>query len=97
MDHHTRIDHAMPDGRSDELYKGLTADSATAVFNGKIMVHPDAQRIEAYQSNANLILANRRPSTPSLSSRSTRTTCAAATAVRRPIRRRSLVLPPPRA
>ena len=56
VDHHTRIDHAMPDGRSDELYKGLAADSATAVFNGKIMVHPDAQRIEAYQSNANLIL-----------------------------------------
>lgn len=56
VDHHTRIDHAMPDGRSDELYKGLAADSATAVFNGKIMVHPDAQRIEAYQSNSNLIL-----------------------------------------
>ena len=56
VDHHTRIDHAMPDGRSDELYKGLAADAATAVFNGKIMVHPDAQRIEAYQKNANLIL-----------------------------------------
>jgi Fe-S cluster assembly protein SufD len=56
VDHHTRIDHAMPDGRSDELYKGLAAGSATAVFNGKIMVHQDAQRIEAYQSNANLIL-----------------------------------------
>ena len=56
VDHHTRIDHAMPDGRSDELYKGLATGSATAVFNGKIMVHQDAQRIEAYQSNANLIL-----------------------------------------
>lgn len=56
VDHHTRIDHAHPDGRSDELYKGLAADGATAVFNGKIMVHPDAQRIEAYQSNANLLL-----------------------------------------
>ena len=59
VDHHTRIDHAMPDGRSDELYKGLAADSATAVFNGKIMVHKDAQRIEAYQSNANLILGEK--------------------------------------
>ena len=56
VDHHTRIDHAYPDGRSDELYKGLAADRATAVFNGKIMVHKDAQRIEAYQSNANLLL-----------------------------------------
>ena len=59
VDHHTRIDHAMPDGRSDELYKGLAAGSATAVFNGKIMVHQDAQRIEAYQSNANLILGEK--------------------------------------
>ena len=59
VDHHTRIDHAMPDGRSDELYKGLAADAATAVFNGKIMVHKDAQRIEAYQSNANLILGDK--------------------------------------
>ena len=59
VDHHTRIDHAKPDGKSDELYKGLASGSATAVFNGKIMVHPDAQRIEAYQSNANLILGER--------------------------------------
>jgi len=59
VDHHTRIDHAQPDGRSDELYKGLAAESATAVFNGKIMVHPNAQRIEAYQSNANLILGEK--------------------------------------
>ena len=56
VDHHTRIDHAQPDGQSNELYKGLAADKSTAVFNGKIMVHKDAQRIEAYQSNANLLL-----------------------------------------
>ena len=59
VDHHTRIDHAEPDGHSDELYKGLATDTATAVFNGKIMVHPDAQRIEAYQRNANLLLGER--------------------------------------
>ena len=59
VDHHTRIDHAQPDGKSNELYKGLASESATAVFNGKIMVHPDAQRIEAYQSNANLILGEK--------------------------------------
>ncbi len=56
VDHHTRIDHAHPDGQSNELYKGLAADKSTAVFNGKIMVHKDAQRIEAYQSNSNLLL-----------------------------------------
>lgn len=56
VDHHTRIDHAHPDGQSDELYKGLAADKSTAVFNGKIMVHKDAQRIEAYQRNSNLLL-----------------------------------------
>ena len=37
----------------------MATDTATAVFNGKIMVHPDAQRIEAYQRNANLLLGER--------------------------------------
>jgi Fe-S cluster assembly protein SufD len=51
--------HIEQGGHSDELYKGLATDTATAVFNGKIMVHPDAQRIEAYQRNANLLLGER--------------------------------------
>jgi Fe-S cluster assembly protein SufD len=55
-DHHTRIDHAMPDGTSSELYKGLAFKGGKAVFNGKIKVHQDAQRIEAFQKNSNILL-----------------------------------------
>lgn len=43
---------------SDELYKGIMAESSTGVFNGKIMVRQDAQKTNAYQTNRNLLLSN---------------------------------------
>lgn len=57
VDHHTRIDHLEPDCSSSELYKGIFSDSSRGVFNGKVYVHPDAQRTVAYQSNPNLLLS----------------------------------------
>lgn len=56
-DNHTRVDHAMPNCFSDEKYKGLLMDQSTAVFNGKIHVHPDAQKTNAYQRNQNILLS----------------------------------------
>lgn len=58
LDNHTRVDHAMPECFSDQLYKGILDDKATGVFNGKIMVHQDAQKINAYQRNTNVLLAD---------------------------------------
>jgi len=58
VDNHTRVDHASPDCFSDEKYKGVLKDHSTAVFNGKIVVHPDAQKTNAYQRNQNIILSN---------------------------------------
>src|SRR5574337_164711 len=57
MDHHTRIDHAQPRGTSRQLYKGVVDGAARAVFNGKVIVHPDAQGSDAQQSNRNLLLS----------------------------------------
>lgn len=57
VDNHTRVDHAMPDCFSDEKYKGILKDQSTAVFNGKIMVHLDAQKTNAYQRNQNILLS----------------------------------------
>src|SRR5207249_10267343 len=57
VDHHTRIDHLKPRGTSRELYKGVLADTARAVFNGRLVVHRDAQRSDAQQSNRNLLLS----------------------------------------
>lgn len=57
VDNHTRVHHLAPETRSDEMYRGVVDDKAHAVFNGKAVVHPDAQRIDAHQSNKNLLLS----------------------------------------
>lgn len=57
VDNHTRVDHAKPNCFSDEKYKGILKDQSTAVFNGKILVHLDAQKTNAYQRNQNILLS----------------------------------------
>jgi Fe-S cluster assembly protein SufD len=57
IDNHTRIDHAMPHCASHELYKGILDGQAHGVFNGKIYVHPDAQKTDAKQTNKTLLLS----------------------------------------
>jgi Fe-S cluster assembly protein SufD len=57
-DNHTRVDHRAPHTRSIERYRGILNDSGRGVFNGKAIVHPDAQKIEAHQSNRNLLLSD---------------------------------------
>lgn len=57
MDHHTRIDHLAPDGTSREAYRGILDGASHGVFNGKVIVHPDAARTDADQSNHNLLLS----------------------------------------
>ena len=57
VDHHTAIDHARPNCGSRELYKGILADRARGVFNGKIIVRPDAQKTDAKQTNRALLLS----------------------------------------
>jgi len=58
VDNHTKVDHRFPNCNSNELYKGILDDQSTGVFNGKVYVHPDAQKTNAYQSNANILLSN---------------------------------------
>jgi Fe-S cluster assembly protein SufD len=57
IDNHTRIDHVMPHCISRELYKGILDGQARGVFNGKIIVHKDAQQTDAMQTNKNLLLS----------------------------------------
>ncbi len=57
IDNHTRIDHAVPNTTSSELYKGVLDDNSHAVFNGKVVVHKDAQKTDANQKNQNLLLS----------------------------------------
>lgn len=57
IDNHTRLDHALPNCNSYEIYKQIIGDKATAVFNGKIFVHEDAQKTDAKQTNQALLLS----------------------------------------
>jgi len=57
VDNHTLVDHAKPDCVSNELYKGVLDDQASGVFNGKVYVRPDAQRINAFQENKSILLS----------------------------------------
>lgn len=57
VDTHTTIDHAQPHCPSHEVYKGILADRARGVFNGKIIVRPDAQKTDAKQTNKALLLS----------------------------------------
>jgi Fe-S cluster assembly protein SufD len=57
VDHHTRIDHQVGDTHSTELYRGILDGRSRGVFNGKVVVHPDAQQITALQTSNNLLLS----------------------------------------
>jgi Fe-S cluster assembly protein SufD len=57
VDNHTEIEHCMPRAKSLELYKGILSGSARGVFDGKILVHKDAQKSDARQTNKNLLLS----------------------------------------
>jgi Fe-S cluster assembly protein SufD len=57
IDNFTAIEHVKPRASSFELYKGILGGAAHGVFNGKIVVHKDAQKTDARQTNKNLLLS----------------------------------------
>jgi Fe-S cluster assembly protein SufD len=58
-DHQTRIEHVAPNCYSRELYKGVLDGSSHGVFNGKVYVHPEAQKTDGKQTNNTLLLSER--------------------------------------
>jgi Fe-S cluster assembly protein SufD len=57
FDQRTLQIHQAPNTKSDLLYKNALLDTAKTVFSGLIVVDPDAQQTDAYQSNRNLMLS----------------------------------------
>lgn len=57
VDNHTLIHHKEPFGTSRETYRGVLAERARGVFQGRIVVHPKAQRTNAEMNNRNLLLS----------------------------------------
>ena len=59
IDYHTCIEHRVPNCTSSETFRGIIGDDATAVFNGRIHIHRDAQKTRAELSNRNLLTSTR--------------------------------------
>ena len=59
VDNHTVIFHDRPNCRSWEVYKGILDGRSRAVFNGKVLVQPEAQKTDAKQTNRNLLLSDK--------------------------------------
>jgi Fe-S cluster assembly protein SufD len=58
IDNHTEIEHLAPACTSYELYKGILSERGHGVFQGKIYVHPGAQKTDAKQTNQALLLSD---------------------------------------
>lgn len=55
LETYSRIEHAVPGCRTDELFKYVVDDRATGSFTGRIYVAKGASKTEAYQANRNLV------------------------------------------
>ncbi len=58
MDNYMFVEHAKAHCDSRQLYKGLLNDDSKGVFHGRILVHNEAQKTDAKQTNRNLLLSN---------------------------------------
>ena len=57
MDNYMRVEHLSPRCDSRQFYKGILDDQAHGVFHGRIIVHKNAQKTDAKQTNMNLLLS----------------------------------------
>ena len=59
VDHNTLVHHIEPNCESHQDYKGIFNDSATGVFNGKVVVEKLAQKTNAFQANNNILMSDK--------------------------------------
>lgn len=58
MDNYMKVEHASPHCDSRQLYNGILDGRSRGVFHGRIIVHEDAQKTDAKQTNRNLLLSD---------------------------------------
>ena len=58
LDNYMLVEHASPHCGSRQFYNGILDDRAHGVFHGRIIVHKDAQKTDAKQTNRNLLLSD---------------------------------------
>ena len=56
VDHNTLVHHIAPNCESHQDYKGIFSDSSVGVFNGKVYVEKEAQKLDAFQQNNNILV-----------------------------------------
>ncbi|BDX02188.1 Fe-S cluster assembly protein SufD [Marinomonas pontica] len=59
FDLHATVEHAMPNGKTEENVRCIVADRSRAIFNGRIHIHRDAQKTLAELNNRNLLLSDK--------------------------------------
>lgn len=59
LDHHTNLFHLVGDTQSQQLYKGVLADEARGVFNGRVVIAKGASGANSSQMNKNLLLSKK--------------------------------------
>jgi len=57
MDNYMKVEHAAPHCDSRQFYQGILDGRSRGVFHGRIIVHKDAQKTDAKQTNRNLLLS----------------------------------------
>ncbi len=58
VDNFMLVEHVSPHCDSRQFYNGILDDSSSGVFAGRIIVHKDAQKTDAKQTNRNLLLSD---------------------------------------
>ena len=59
VDNQVFVDHAKPNCYSNELFKGILDEEASAAFNGHILVRKDAQQTNAFQNNKTILMSDK--------------------------------------
>jgi Fe-S cluster assembly protein SufD len=58
LDNYMLVEHRSPHSSSRQFYNGILDDGSHGVFHGRIIVHKDAQKTDAKQTNRNLLLSD---------------------------------------
>jgi Fe-S cluster assembly protein SufD len=58
LDNYMLVEHASPHCGSRQFYNGILDGHAHGVFHGRIIVHKEAQKTDAKQTNRNLLLSD---------------------------------------
>ena len=59
VENHLKVNHNVPHCTSNEKFKGILDDEATAIFNGHVYVAKNAQKTDAQQNNSNILLTSK--------------------------------------